>query len=112
MAKGKKEAIESKNGTAATPGDGAGQQVAEPPEVARASAYEVAQRQLDEVAGFWGLRTMSSAICALSWHRGLIVHFPVRADDDRVGGSSGDFRVHHNTAKEANQRGGIRYHPM
>ncbi len=58
----------------------------EPPEVARASAYEVAQRQLDEVAGSWGLRTMSSAICACQ--RELIVHFPVRMDDDRVKRSS------------------------
>ena len=108
MAKGKKEAIESKNGTAATPGDGAGQQVAEPPEVARASAYEVAQRQLDEVAGFMGLEDDVLGYLR-ACQRELIVHFPVRMDDDRVEIFTG-FRVHHNTAKGPT-KGGIRYHP-
>ena len=108
MAKGKKEAIESKNGTAATPGDGAGQQVAEPPEVARASAYEVAQRQLDEVAGFMGLEDDVLGYLR-ACQRELIVHFPVRMDDDRVEIFTG-FRVHHNTAK-GQTKGGIRYHP-
>ena len=98
MAKGKKEAIESKNGTAATPGDGAGQQVAEPPEVARASAYEVAQRQLDEVAGFMGLEDDVLGYLR-ACQRELIVHFPVRMDDDRVEIFTG-FRVHHNTASQ------------
>jgi len=108
MAKGKKEAIESKNGTEATPGDGAAQQVTEQPEVTRASAYEVAQRQLDEVVQFMGLEEDVLGYLR-ACQRELIVHFPVRMDDDRVEIFTG-FRVHHNTAKGPT-KGGIRYHP-
>ncbi len=108
MAKAKKEATESKNGLEATPGDGAGQHVAEQPEVARASAYEVAQRQLDEVAAFMGLEEDVLGYLR-ACQRELIVHFPVRMDDDRVEIFTG-YRVHHNTAKGPT-KGGIRYHP-
>ena len=45
----------------------------------RASAYEVAQQQLDEVAAFMGLDDDLAAYLRTP-QRGLIVHFPVRMD--------------------------------
>ena len=73
----------------------------------RASAYEVAQQQLDDVAAFIGLDDDLAAYLRIP-QRELIVHFPVRMDDGHIRTFTG-FRVHHNTAKGPT-KGGIRYH--
>ncbi len=83
-------------------------QVPESPGVARASAYEVAQHQLEAVAAFMGLDD-DLVDYLRTCQRELIVHFPVRMDDDHVEIFTG-FRVHHNTTKGPS-KGGIRYHP-
>ena len=74
----------------------------------RASAYEVAQQQLAEVADFMGLDDDLAAYLRAP-QRDLIVHFPVRMDDGRLRMFTG-YRVHHNTSKGPT-KGGIRYHP-
>lgn len=75
--------------------------------VQRASAYEVAQQQLDEVTRFIGLDEDLGAYLRVP-QRDLTVHFPVRMDDGHIQMFTG-FRVHHNTAKGPT-KGGIRYH--
>lgn len=74
----------------------------------RASAYSVAQAQLDSVADFMGLSDDLRAYLRVP-QRELIVHFPVRMDDGSMRIFTG-YRVHHNTAKGPT-KGGIRYHP-
>ena len=74
----------------------------------KASAYEVAQSQLDAVAKLMNLEEdmrQNLRMC----QRELIVHFPVQMDDGSQRMFTG-FRVHHNTTKGPT-KGGIRYHP-
>jgi glutamate dehydrogenase (NAD(P)+) len=96
-----------------------GQPVAEPERAAaeesnhstehqRASAYEVAQRQLATVAEFMGLPDDLLAYLSVP-QRELIVHFPVQMDDGSMRMFEG-FRIHHNMVKGPT-KGGIRYHP-
>lgn len=111
MPKSKKDTLRSKNGAEATAiasADGAGEEAGDQKSVARVSAYDVAQRQLDEVARFMGLEE-DTLNYLRTCKRELIVHFPVRMDDDRVEIFTG-YRVHHNTTKGPT-KGGIRYHP-
>ena len=78
------------------------------PPIRSASAYAVAQAQLDAAADFMGLdKDVRSYL--RSPQREMIVHFPVRMDDGRMRMFTG-FRVHHNTTKGPT-KGGIRYHP-
>jgi len=74
----------------------------------KASAYEVAQRQLAMVAKFMGLPDEQLAYLAVP-QRELIVHFPVQMDDGSMRIFEG-YRVHHNMVKGPT-KGGIRYHP-
>jgi len=74
----------------------------------RASAFEVAQQQLDTVAAVMGLSDDLAEYLRVP-QRDLSVHFPVRMDDGHIRIFEG-FRVHHNTAKGPT-KGGIRYHP-
>jgi len=74
----------------------------------RASAYAVAQAQLDVVAEAMGLDEHLHAYLRLP-QRELIVHFPVRMDSGEMRMFTG-FRVQHNTTKGPT-KGGIRYHP-
>lgn len=73
----------------------------------RATAYEVAQQQLDEVADFIDLDDDLAAYLRVP-QRDLTVHFPVRMDDGHIRMFEG-FRVHHNTAKGPT-KGGLRFH--
>ncbi len=82
--------------------------IPEDPPIRRASAYRVAQTQLDQVADFMGLDD-DIRLYLRSPQREMIVHFPVRMDDDSMRMFTG-FRVHHNTTKGPT-KGGIRYHP-
>lgn len=101
--------MQSENGAEAiAPVKGAGENEHGEATVAHASAYEVAQRQLEEVARFMGL-SEDNLKHLRTCKRELIVHFPVRMDDDRVEIFTG-YRVHHNTTKGPT-KGGIRYHP-
>jgi glutamate dehydrogenase (NAD(P)+) len=82
--------------------------ILEADERTRASAYAVAQAQLDKVADFMDLD--EDTRCYLRTpHRDMIVHFPVRMDSGHMRMFTG-FRVHHNTIKGPT-KGGIRYHP-
>ena len=74
----------------------------------RASAYAVALGQLNRVADFMDLED-DMRVYLRTCQRELIVHFPVKMDDDRVRMFTG-FRVQHNTTKGPT-KGGIRYHP-
>lgn len=74
----------------------------------KATAYEVAQQQLDEVAAFMELDEGLTAYLRVP-QRDLCVHFPVRMDDGHVRMFEG-YRVHHNTAKGPT-KGGLRFHP-
>ena len=78
------------------------------PPVQRASAYRVAQSQLDAVADFMELNDDMRRYLR-SPQRELIVHFPVKMDDGSMRMFTG-FRVHHNSIKGPT-KGGIRYHP-
>lgn len=103
--------MQSRNGaeaTATAPDEVAGEKEHGETTVSRASAYEVAQRQLEEVAHFMDLGNDTLKYLR-TCKRELIVHFPVRMDDDRVEIFTG-YRVHHNTTKGPT-KGGIRYHP-
>ncbi|MFO7632123.1 MAG: Glu/Leu/Phe/Val dehydrogenase [Caldilinea sp.] len=74
----------------------------------RVSAYAVALGQLDRVSDFMNLD--NDMRCYLrSCQRELIVHFPVKMDDDSIRMFTG-FRVHHNMTKGPT-KGGLRYHP-
>lgn len=79
-----------------------------PGEGRRATADEVAHRQLEMVAEFMNLRPDYFAYLAAP-QRELSVNFPVQMDDGSMRIFQG-FRVHHNTAKGPT-KGGIRYHP-
>jgi glutamate dehydrogenase (NAD(P)+) len=74
----------------------------------KASAYAVALGQLNRVADFMDLED-DMRLYLRTCQRELIVHFPVKMDDDHVRMFTG-FRVHHNTTKGPT-KGGIRYHP-
>ncbi len=74
----------------------------------RASAFEVANRQFQQVADFIGLNDDIREYFSMP-QRELIVHFPVEMDDGHMRVFTG-FRVHHNTAKGPT-KGGLRYHP-
>ncbi len=74
----------------------------------RTTAYEVAQKQLDEVAALMNLDEGLKAYLRVP-QRDLSVHFPVRMDDGRIRMFQG-YRVHHNTAKGPT-KGGLRFHP-
>lgn len=74
----------------------------------KASAYEVAQHQLAQVAQFMGLPDDHLAYLSAP-QRELIVHFPVQMDDGSMRMFEG-YRVHHNMVKGPT-KGGIRYHP-
>ncbi|MBP8292821.1 MAG: Glu/Leu/Phe/Val dehydrogenase [Caldilineaceae bacterium] len=76
--------------------------------VPHASAYAVALGQLNRVADFMQLED-DMRLYLRTCQRELIVHFPVKMDDDRVRMFTG-FRVQHNTTKGPT-KGGIRYHP-
>ena len=76
--------------------------------VQRASAYSVAQEQLNRVAAIMGLDDDMREHLTMP-RRELVVHFPVVMDDDSTRIFTG-FRVHHNTALGPT-KGGIRYHP-
>ncbi len=83
-------------------------ETAQPQVVQRASAFSVAQEQLNRVAKIMHLDDdMLEYLCVP--RRELIVHFPVVMDDDTIRMFTG-FRVHHNTALGPT-KGGIRYHP-
>ena len=81
---------------------------AQPHPVQRASAFSVAQEQLNRVAKAMGLDDDLRAHLSMP-RRELIVHFPVEMDDGSLRNFTG-FRVHHNTALGPT-KGGIRYHP-
>ena len=74
-------------------------------QLSRASAYGVAQAQLDTVADFMGLAD-DLRLFLRTPQRELIVHFPVEMDDGHMRIFTG-FRVHHNMAKGPT-KGGIR----
>jgi glutamate dehydrogenase (NAD(P)+) len=74
----------------------------------RTSAWTVAQEQLDDVAAFMGLSD-DQRLYLRTPQRELIVHFPVKMDNDHTQIFTG-FRVQHNLAKGPT-KGGIRYHP-
>lgn len=76
--------------------------------VHKASAYAVAQAQLERVADAIGLEDDMREYLRVP-NRELIVHFPVVMDDDSIRMFTG-FRVQHNTALGPT-KGGIRYHP-
>ena len=76
--------------------------------IPKASAYAVALGQLNRVADFMQLED-DMRLYLRTCQRELIVHFPVKMDDDRVRMFTG-FRVQHNTTKGPT-KGGIRYHP-
>lgn len=78
------------------------------PTYRRASAYAVAQAQLDFVAQVMDLDEHLHTYLRVP-QRELIVHFPVRMDDGNMRMFTG-FRVQHNTIKGPT-KGGIRYHP-
>ena len=80
----------------------------QPHAVQRASAYSVAQEQLNRVAKVMHLDDDMREHLTVP-RRELIVHFPVVMDDDSIRMFTG-FRVHHNTALGPT-KGGIRYHP-
>ena len=82
--------------------------VPEDPPIHRASAYGVAQKQFDNVADFMELDDDIRGYLR-NPQREMIVHFPVKMDDDSLRMFSG-FRVHHNTTKGPT-KGGMRYHP-
>jgi glutamate dehydrogenase (NAD(P)+) len=77
-------------------------------EAQRASAWTVAQKQLDQVAAFMGLSD-EERLHLRTPQRELIVHFPVKMDNGSTRMFTG-FRVQHNMAKGPT-KGGIRYHP-
>ena len=80
----------------------------QPHPVQRASAFSVAQEQLNRVARAMDLDDDLRAHLSMP-RRELIVHFPVEMDDGSLRNFTG-FRVHHNTALGPT-KGGIRYHP-
>ena len=80
----------------------------QPHAVQRASAFSVAQEQLNRVAKAMDLDDDLREHLSMP-RRELIVHFPVVMDDGSLRNFTG-FRVHHNTALGPT-KGGIRYHP-
>jgi glutamate dehydrogenase (NAD(P)+) len=74
----------------------------------KASAWTVAQSQLDNVAQLMGLSD-DERLYLRTPQRELIVHFPVQMDDGHQRMFTG-FRVQHNMTKGPT-KGGIRYHP-
>ena len=80
----------------------------QPHAVQRASAFSVAQEQLNRVANVMDLDDDLREHLSMP-RRELIVHFPVVMDDGSLRNFTG-FRVHHNTALGPT-KGGIRYHP-
>ena len=74
----------------------------------KASAFSVAQAQLDQVAAFMGLSD-DQRLYLRTCQRELIVHFPVMMDDGHQRIFTG-FRVQHNMTKGPT-KGGLRYHP-
>ncbi len=74
----------------------------------KASAWTVAQTQLDSVAAFMGLSD-DQRLYLRTPMRELIVHFPVKMDDGHQRMFTG-FRVQHNMTKGPT-KGGLRYHP-
>jgi glutamate dehydrogenase (NAD(P)+) len=74
----------------------------------RASAHEVALRQLAMVGEFMSLPKDQLDYLSVP-QRELIVHFPVQMDDGSMRMFEG-YRVHHNMIKGPT-KGGIRYHP-
>ena len=80
----------------------------QPHAVQRASAFSVAQEQLNRVASVMDLDDDLREHLSMP-RRELIVHFPVVMDDGSLRNFTG-FRVHHNTALGPT-KGGIRYHP-
>lgn len=80
----------------------------QPHAVQRASAFSVAQEQLNRVASVMDLDDDLREHLSMP-RRELIVHFPVVMDDGSMRNFTG-FRVHHNTALGPT-KGGIRYHP-
>ncbi len=80
----------------------------QPYAVQRASAFSVAQEQLNRVASVMDLDDDLREHLSMP-RRELIVHFPVVMDDGSMRNFTG-FRVHHNTALGPT-KGGIRYHP-
>ncbi len=74
----------------------------------KASAFSVAQAQLDQVAAFMGLSD-DERLYLRTCQRELIVHFPVQMDDGHQRIFTG-FRVQHNMTKGPT-KGGLRYHP-
>ena len=74
----------------------------------KASAFSVAQSQLDQVAAYMGLSD-DQRLYLRTCQRELIVHFPVMMDDGHQRIFTG-FRVQHNMTKGPT-KGGIRYHP-
>jgi len=72
-----------------------------------ASAFAVAQAQLDEVAATMGLSD-DERLYLRTCQRELTVHFPVKMDDGHQRIFTG-FRVQHNMTKGPT-KGGIRYH--
>ncbi len=95
--------VTEKSHTDFPPGD-----VTLPNHTQRASAYAVAQAQLDAVADFMDLED-DLRLFLRTPQRELIVHFPVQMDDGHMRIFTG-FRVHHNMAKGPT-KGGLRYHP-
>ncbi len=76
--------------------------------VHKASAFAVAQAQLDQVAAFMGLSD-DQRLYLRTCQRELVVHFPVKMDDGHQRIFTG-FRVQHNMTKGPT-KGGLRYHP-
>ncbi len=74
----------------------------------KASAFSVAQAQLDQVAVDMGLSD-DDRLYLRTCQRELIVHFPVMMDNGHQRIFTG-FRVQHNMTKGPT-KGGIRYHP-
>ncbi len=80
----------------------------EAPGSQHASAFAVAQAQLDEVAAVMDLSD-DDRLYLRTCQRELTVHFPVKMDDGHQRMFTG-FRVQHNMTKGPT-KGGIRYHP-
>ena len=78
------------------------------PEHEKINSYEIAKKQVDIAAKYLDLD--AGAVEKLKFtKRELIVHFPVKMDDNTVRVFTG-FRVQHNVSRGP-AKGGIRYHP-
>jgi len=71
-------------------------------------AWDIARQQFDEVAAYMDLSPGLLGVLR-SCKRELIVHFPVRMDNDAFQTFTG-YRVQHNVTRGPG-KGGIRYHP-